>query len=128
VPFDDRSATVVQRDGRVIDRNGNAVRGLYVAGWIKRGPSGIIGTNRACAIETVQSILADLDTTNLLSSDLSRELFRARLRRRSLKLVDFQGWRRIDALERADGEAKAKPREKFTRVSAMLKASEVALV
>jgi len=128
VPFDERSATIVQQKGRVIDRDGNAVRGLYVAGWIKRGPNGIVGTNRACAIETIELVLADLIATSFESSDLRRELFLATLRGRSLKLIDFQGWRRIDALERADGAAKAKPREKLTRVSAMLKASERALI
>jgi ferredoxin--NADP+ reductase len=127
VPFDERSATVTQREGRVIDRYGDIVRGLYVAGWIKRGPSGIIGTNRACAIETVQAVLTDLNAANFESLDLSRELFRATLRGRSLKVIDLQGWRRIDAVERAIGVAKAKPREKLTRVSAMLKASEGAL-
>ncbi len=128
VPFDENSATVVQREGRVIDRDGKVVRGLYVAGWIKRGPSGIIGTNRACAIDTVESVLADLKTTNFEALDISRELLFATLRGRSLKLIDFQGWRRIDALERADGAAKAKPREKLTRIAAMLKASEQLLV
>lgn len=128
VPFDERSATVAQRDGRVIDTKGSTVRGLYVAGWIKRGPSGIIGTNRACAIDTIHSVLTDLNEANFESLDLRRELFLATLRGRSLKLTDLQGWRRIDALERADGAAKAKPREKLTRVSAMLKASERALM
>jgi ferredoxin--NADP+ reductase len=127
VPFDEHSATVLQRDGRVIDVDGNAVPGMYVAGWIKRGPSGIIGTNRACAIDTIDSLLADLKTTECDPRDISRELFFASLRGRSLKLIDFQGWRKIDALERADGAAKAKPREKLTRVAAMLKASEQSL-
>jgi ferredoxin/flavodoxin---NADP+ reductase len=127
VPFDERSATVLQREGRVVDGNGNAVPGLYVAGWIKRGPSGIIGTNRACAIDTIESLLADLKTTECDPRDISRELFFASLRGRSLKLIDFQGWRKIDALERADGAAKAKPREKLTRVAAMLKASQQSL-
>jgi ferredoxin--NADP+ reductase len=124
VPFDERSATVLQRDGRVIDLDGKAVPGMYVAGWIKRGPSGIIGTNQACAIDTIDSLLADLKTTECDPRDISRELFFASLRGRSLKLIDFQGWRKIDALERADGAAKAKPREKLTRVAAMLKASQ----
>lgn len=128
LPFDERSATVSHRDGRVVGRDGKPVQGLYVAGWIKRGPSGIIGTNRACAIDTVQSVLADLRATNAGTLDLQRELFRALLRGRSLRLVDFQGWRRIDALERAAGAAKAKPREKLTTVSEMLAASEQAPV
>ena len=128
LPFDERSATVTHRDGRVIDRDGKPVQKLYVAGWIKRGPSGIIGTNRACAIETVQSVLADLRATNVGSLDHQRELFRALLRGRSLKLVDLPGWRRIDALERAAGAAKTKPREKLTTVFAMLKAAEQATI
>jgi ferredoxin--NADP+ reductase len=127
VPFDERSATVLQRDGRVVDHDGNAVPGMYVAGWIKRGPSGIIGTNRACAIDTINSLLADLKTKVCDPREVSRELFFASLRGRSLKLIDFQGWRKIDALERADGTVKAKPREKLTRVAAMLKASEQSL-
>jgi ferredoxin/flavodoxin---NADP+ reductase len=128
VPFDERSATVVQSEGRVIERDGNAVPGLYVAGWIKRGPSGIIGTNRACAIETVQSVLADLKARAVAPLDVPRKLFLATIRGRSPKLIDLQGWRRIDALERALGASKAKPREKLTRISAMLKASEQALI
>ncbi|WP_315836156.1 FAD-dependent oxidoreductase [Bradyrhizobium prioriisuperbiae] len=127
VPFDECSATVLQQEGRVIDGDGNPVPRLYVAGWIKRGPSGIIGTNRACAIDTIDSLLADLKATECDVRDISRELFFASLRGRSLKLIDFQGWRRIDALERANGAAKAKPREKLTRVAAMLKASEQSL-
>jgi ferredoxin--NADP+ reductase len=128
VPFDESSATIVQREGRVIDSDGKIIRGLYVAGWIKRGPSGIVGTNRACAIDTVQSVVTDLKAAGADSLDSERELFRESLRGRSLKLVDFPGWRRIDALERAVGATKAKPREKLTRVSAMLKASEQTLI
>jgi ferredoxin--NADP+ reductase len=124
VPFDESSATIMQREGRVVSGDGKAILGLYVAGWIKRGPSGIIGTNRACAIDTVNAVLADLKFVDVDAKDHSRELLFATLRRQSLKLVDFQGWRRIDALERADGAARAKPREKLTRVAAMLKASE----
>jgi ferredoxin--NADP+ reductase len=71
--------------------------------------------------------LTDLNAANFESLDLPREQFRATLRGRSLKVIDLQGWRRIDAVERAIGVAKAKPREKLTRVSAMLKASEGAL-
>jgi ferredoxin--NADP+ reductase len=127
VPFDERSATIRQRGGRVVDIDGKAIPGMYVAGWIKRGPSGIIGTNRACAIDTVNALLADLTANECDPRDISRELLFASLRGRSLKLIDFQGWRRIDALERADGAAKAKPREKLTRVAAMLKASEQSL-
>lgn len=127
VPFDERSATVFQREGRVTNADGKVIPGLYVAGWIKRGPSGIIGTNRACAADTVDSLLADLTSSAPDARDGSRARFMASICERSRKVIDLQGWRRIDALERADGAAKAKPREKLTTVAAMLEASEPSL-
>jgi len=60
VPFDSRSHTVPNRGGRVVDSSGNPLPGEYVAGWLKRGPTGVIGTNKADAAETVRALLADL--------------------------------------------------------------------
>jgi ferredoxin--NADP+ reductase len=60
VPFDSRSHTVPNRGGRVLDSSGNPLPGEYVAGWLKRGPTGVIGTNKADAAETVRGLLADL--------------------------------------------------------------------
>ena len=60
VPFDERSHTVPNADGRVLDPNGRPLPGEYVAGWLKRGPTGVIGTNKSDAAETVRSLLADL--------------------------------------------------------------------
>lgn len=127
VPFDERTSTFAQQRGRVIDASGEPVPGLYAAGWIKRGPSGIIGTNRACAIETVESVLADLKASSAERPDPRCGRFRESLRRQPFKLVDLQGWRRIDARERATGALKAKPREKLTSISTMLEASEQAI-
>ncbi len=127
IPFDPKSGTIPNKDGRVRDSDGSIVPRLYVAGWIKRGPSGVIGTNRACGVDTANALLADLawlahhtggrEITN-------REHFLRSLREKPLKLVDFEGWRRIDALEKAAGAASGKPREKMTRVQAMLDASK----
>jgi ferredoxin/flavodoxin---NADP+ reductase len=127
VPFDDRSATIPHKDGRVQTSGGMVVPGLYVAGWIKRGPSGVIGTNRACGVDTALAILSDLQSLSAtISSDRRsiRESFLRSLRARLLRPVDFAGWLRIDALERAAGAAREKPREKMTTRQAMIEASE----
>ncbi len=127
VPFDMRTATIPNRDGRVVDGDGAAVPRLYVSGWIKRGPSGVIGTNRACGIDTSLAILADLQAQASSpddEKDQRRATFLASLRGRSRKIVDFAGWRRIDAAERAAGAASAKPREKLTTIPAMIDAAE----
>jgi ferredoxin/flavodoxin---NADP+ reductase len=60
VPFDDRTHTVPSSSGRVLDADGKVLPGEYVAGWLKRGPTGVIGTNKADAAQTVQALLADL--------------------------------------------------------------------
>ena len=60
VPFDSRSCTVPNAGGRVVDEAGQPLPGEYVAGWLKRGPTGVIGTNKADAAETVRALLADL--------------------------------------------------------------------
>jgi ferredoxin--NADP+ reductase len=127
VPFDYATATIPHTDGRVSISGGMIASGLYVAGWIKRGPSGVIGTNRACGVETSQAILADLQSMDRSSSaqtpDRREQLLRA-LAHAPRKIVDFAGWRRIDALERAAGAVREKPREKITSIRAMLEASE----
>jgi ferredoxin--NADP+ reductase len=118
VPFDPRRGIVANRKGRV-ERDGIAVEGLYVTGWLKRGPTGIIGTNRADSIETVQQILEDLANRGL-ESKRGRSLLVASLSRKSVSVVGLQDWLEIDAVERTRGQEAGKPREKFTRVAEML--------
>lgn len=60
IPFDERRGVIRNRDGRVVDDSGRAIRGLYTTGWIKRGPTGIIGTNRADSVDTVARLIEDL--------------------------------------------------------------------
>ena len=98
---------------------GKPVPGLYVAGWIKRGPTGIIGTNRADSVATVASLMADFPNM----ADGGRkggEGLKALLAGRNVRVVTFQDWQTIDAAEIKRGEPKGKPREKFTRVAEML--------
>lgn len=120
VPFDARNGVFPNRDGRIVDAGGNAVAGLYAAGWIRRGPSGIIGTNRADSLATVKALLADLPALAPVPKPGSEGLAPV-LAARGVRAVSFEDWRRIDAAEIARGQPKGKPREKFTRVDEMLR-------
>lgn len=119
VPFDDDTATFANRQGRVVDSAGEVDPGLYCTGWIKRGPSGVIGTNRPDSGETVESLLADLGRLPVAPKRDSDELYRA-LRARDVRVVNYQDWKRIDAAEIEAGQGAGKPREKLTRVEDML--------
>jgi ferredoxin/flavodoxin---NADP+ reductase len=123
VAFDERSGTIPNVGGRCSSA-GLPLPGLYVTGWIKRGPTGIIGTNRADSIETVDTLLAD---RNVLTSGQRPGLFAidAILRTRNIQSINFAGWQTLDAAERKAGALKNKPREKFTVVADMLKLARV---
>lgn len=114
VPFDETRGVIPNEAGRVA---GNA--GTYVAGWIKRGPSGIIGTNRADAVATVQSLQADLGRLDPSPKPGAAGLFDNSERPRPT-VVDYADWLRIDTEEQRRGALADKPREKFTRVADML--------
>lgn len=118
IPFDARRGIVPNSRGRV-ERDGRPVEGLYVTGWLKRGPTGIIGTNRADSIETVQQILDDLSNRGLEPRQ-KRDRLVASLARTNVSVVGLQDWLTIDAVERARGGEANKPREKLTRVAEML--------
>ncbi|MFJ6834211.1 FAD-dependent oxidoreductase [Streptomyces sp. NPDC091209] len=97
LPFDPDRGTVPQREGRVL-RDGAVAPGEYVAGWIKRGPTGVIGTNRPCAKETVTSLLEDAPT--LLRREVAEDPLTA-LRAEGVRPVEWAGWQ---AIERAEAE------------------------
>jgi ferredoxin--NADP+ reductase len=113
VAFDDASGTVVQNLGRIEP-------GLYAAGWIKRGPSGIIGTNKKDAAETVASLLADADSGSLPMGDGSID---ALLVERNLELVSIKGWRAIDRAERTLGAGYGIERMTISDHSSMIEIS-----
>jgi ferredoxin--NADP+ reductase len=134
VPFDERSATIPNDGGRVKDaESGAALPGEYVVGWIKRGPSGVIGTNKKDAQETVDAMLADLTpigNTNgasptheieHLPSEPDSESVEALLRSRQPELVTYAGWESIDRHERSLGEPAGRPRVKLTRIDELLR-------
>lgn len=111
VPFDEERAAIPNRDGRVVDDQGNTVPGLYCAGWIKRGPSGVIGTNKKDATETVELLLEDAEAGLLRRQDDSDIV--QLLADRGVTPVSDAGWQAIDAAERASGEEQGRPRVKF---------------
>ncbi|MGA8365530.1 MAG: FAD-dependent oxidoreductase [Solirubrobacteraceae bacterium] len=134
VPFDERGATIPNDGGRVLDPStGAPLPGEYVVGWIKRGPSGVIGTNKKDAQETVDAIFADLPpasadgapqaaptlahTPDTPDSDAIEALLRAR----RPDLVTYSGWESIDRHERALGEPSGRPRVKLTRIDELLR-------
>jgi ferredoxin--NADP+ reductase len=121
LPFDDAAWLVPNDRGRVIDpADGAPVGAAYVAGWIKRGPTGFIGTNKSCALQTVQQLVADFNL-GLLPEPVHRSGALAKLvRARRPDVVDAAGWRAIDAAEIARGVADGRPRNKFTVVADML--------
>ena len=102
--------------------NGKPVPGLYVAGWIKRGPSGIIGTNKPDSIATIKALLADLASLEPCPKR-EKQSVQTHLSNKSIKVVDYDAWKKIDAAEIARGEEKGKPREKFVTVDWMLAAA-----
>jgi ferredoxin--NADP+ reductase len=110
VPFHDDRGVIPNDKGRVLDEDGEPIRGLYCAGWIKRGPSGVIGTNKKDAAETAAHVLADAEAGLLTPGhgDLA-EL----LEERGLPYVDYEGWQAIDAHECALGEPLGRPRVKL---------------
>jgi ferredoxin--NADP+ reductase len=125
VPFDPKRGVIPNAAGRVLEAGGTPARGEYVAGWIKRGPSGVIGTNKPDAVETADAVLEDHGAGQLRQPEVAdRDAVARLLGERGVRAVSWQDWQRLDALERARGEAVGRPRLKFTRVEEMLAALE----
>lgn len=122
VPFDDSRGVIPNRDGRIVD-GADVVPGLYATGWIKRGPTGIIGNNRADSVATVKSLLEDLPVLDA-GEKRGADTLNALLKSRGVRVVSYPDWQEIDAAEVRRGETAGKPREKFTRVEEMLRLLE----
>ncbi|MBV8927973.1 MAG: ferredoxin, partial [Mycobacteriaceae bacterium] len=121
LPFDETATVVPNREGRVVDpKSGAPVSGSYVAGWIKRGPTGFIGTNKSCAQETIRALVGDYNAGLLTDPEFSQGALDRVVRRRQPDVVDRERWRAIDRAEIARGEDDGRPRNKFTTVADML--------
>ncbi|MFC7303918.1 FAD-dependent oxidoreductase [Streptomyces monticola] len=115
LPFDEATGTVPHEDGRVLGRPGT-----YVVGWIKRGPSGGIGTNRGCAAETVGTLLADAVAGALPTPAYAPKAFPRLARRRNRQVVDARGLAAINRAEEARGHRDGRPRVKLATVGELV--------
>ncbi len=123
VPFNESWGVILNEGGRVVDETGRPLVGEYTAGWIKRGPSGVIGTNKPDAAETVERMLEDLTNgTTLQPVQPQAEAFTAFINQRQPRYVSFADWQKLDELERAKGTEQGRPRVKFVTVADMLAA------
>ena len=152
VPFDAARGTIPNECGRVLGAEGRPVAGEYVVGWAKRGPSGVIGTNKADAAETVRAMAEDWDAGIFAGSGVAGSVVAGStaadggdagssgtgtgssstsggvpveelLQRRGVRWVDKAGWRRLDGRETSAGKARGRPRVKLCRVDEMLEAA-----
>ena len=123
LPFDEGSGTMPNEGGRVLGDDGVALPGVYCAGWIKRGPTGVIGTNKKDATETVEALLADAEAGAIGVTGASAEDVDALLAERGIDAVVYAGWEAIDAAERAAGEPHGRPRIKLTSWETLLEAA-----
>lgn len=118
IPFDNHRSIIHNSKGRVIGEDEIPIPGLYTSGWIKRGPSGVIGTNKSCSAETVGCLLEDLP--ELPAPARNAEDIRYFLQDSGCHVVCHEDWQRIDSAEKERGKARGKPREKYTSVEEML--------
>jgi ferredoxin--NADP+ reductase len=117
LPFDERSGTIPHTDGKI-----DGSRNEYVVGWIKRGPTGVIGSNKSDSQETVDTLLADLSGAELadIGADHSEKLVEWLLSRQP-KLITDDHWKLINEYERSAGEPHGRPRVKLTSVAELLR-------
>ncbi|KAG0370103.1 ferredoxin reductase precursor [Gamsiella multidivaricata] len=130
IPFDERRGIVPNMDGKVMDADRNMVPGLYAAGWLKRGPIGVIASTMADAYQTGDTIIADWRSGQpMLNSEESAskeggEPVLELLRSKGHKTVSYEDWKKIEQKEFELGAKVGKPREKFLTTEEMLKAMD----
>ena len=123
IPFDERRGLIRNDGGRVCDEAGAPHAGEYCVGWIKRGPSGVIGTNKKDASDTVAKVVADAEAGALPEPPVSDpDEIAAWLAERAPDAVTWEGWQAIDEAERAAGEPHGRPRVKLVRLADLVAA------
>lgn len=122
VPFDDRRGVIANAEGRVLDVDGRGpLIGIYAAGWIKRGPTGVIGTNKPDALQTVKCMVADLaDGKVLQPSGATTEAAAKLVQERQPEFFSYADWLYLNQVEVSKGKEIGAPRVKFTRIDEML--------
>ncbi len=119
VPFDEQRGVIPNEAGRVVE-DGSVLGQLYVSGWIKRGATGIIGTNKPDSVATIASLLDDREKLAAMGEKSGAEETLRLLNERGIRYVSFADWEKIDRAEIDRGESRNKPREKYTRLEDML--------
>jgi ferredoxin--NADP+ reductase len=126
VPFDARRGLIRNDGGRVCDEEGRPHRGEYAVGWIKRGPSGVIGTNKKDAADTTAKIVADAEAGQLNEpAQPDAEAVAAFYAERAPDAVTWEGWQLIDAAEKSAGEPHGRPRVKLVRLADLVAAGGI---
>ena len=121
VPFEERKGIVPNHEGRVLEQVGGPVRvGHYAAGWCKRGPTGLIGTNSIDAKQTVTAMCEDRQQGNMLAPVCGGDDIRDRLAERGIDVVSWSDWQRLDAWECEQGVQRGRLRHKLTSVDEMM--------
>jgi ferredoxin--NADP+ reductase len=124
LPFDEQAGTIPHVAGSVYDpASGESLQGLYCSGWIKRGATGVIGTNKVDSAETVDSLLHDFVAGRLAGPAQDAEHLAALVQERQPDVVTSEGWQRIDQTERKAGRRSRRPRQKLVTVEELLAAS-----
>ena len=124
VPFDERRGVIANAEGRVLETDGQeSLIGIYASGWIKRGPTGVIGTNKPDALQTVKCMVADVaDGKVLQPSGATAEAAAQLVRERQPAFFSYADWLHLNKVEVSKGKEIGAPRVKFTRVDEMLAA------
>jgi len=123
VPYDAAAGVIPNERGRVTGDGSKPHPGHYVVGWIKRGPTGVIGTNKKDAQETIETLLEDAAAGTLPERDAGADALPALLAGRGVDFIEYDGWQEIDALEQERGAAAGRPRIKLTAFEELLAAA-----
>ncbi len=124
LPFREDWGIIPNIEGRVTDgKDGVTVKGIYVTGWIKRGPTGVIGTNKTDSGETVKCMVQDIENNEILiPAKTERNDILNLINERQPKYVSYEDWLKIDEIEKKKGEDVGRPRLKFTNIDEILEA------
>lgn len=124
IPFDNEKHVISNNRGRIINENGKPLIGFYTSGWIKRGPSGVINSNKVDSVETVNCLLEDIP--NIPPGPIrDQNKILDLLKQKNIRVVTFDEWKKLDQEEIRRGKEKGKPREKFVTVKEMLDFLEI---
>ena len=126
IPFNNEWGVILNDKGRVLSEDTHTpLVGEYTAGWIKRGPSGVIGTNKSDAVETVECMLEDVRNGRLLNPDQpTREALNQQVQHYQPAVFSYDDWELLDSIELSRGESESRPRVKFTEIEAMINAKK----